>query len=187
MKKRTRIIRRAVLVLTAVMLLVLVATAYQRYHVPAEKKELLGYFKRTFPVAHAQVKSIQAAIAGLMDDSAPAPEMAVTIIDDNILPSIDLTIEQLRQVTPGTVEVRVLHVAYLETVTAMRADVEKIRAVFADTGKSSEQRRYDAYQLRTSIVQRFEAFSARAQESWRAYGIVPTPPAGPATPRETVD
>ena len=142
----------------------LIATAvagYLRYRVPPERKELDGYFRHTFPPIHAQVKSIQAGIAGLVDERAPAPETAAAILAENVVPSIDLVLEQLGNVQLETVEARALHEGYVALVRAMRDDAEAMRSIFQDGALDPGEKRRQAHARVRALAGRFDPFYQR--------------------------
>jgi hypothetical protein len=171
----------------------LVATAvlgYRRYHEPPERKELVGYFQTTFPQLHAQTRSVQSALAGLVDveggSGAPPPEpgLAVDLLDENILPSIDFVLEQARGVSLASIDARALHAGYVQALEAMRADAAAVRAAFADPALAPGEKRRRAAAIIARVGARFDAFYARAVAVWRENGIRVVTPAAPGPSRE---
>jgi hypothetical protein len=177
--------RRALALRLAVVGAAVIATVAAVYMVVArfggrdEQRELVGYFKRTFPPLHAQVKSVQAGLAGLVDDTAPSAEGAIGIIDENIVPTIDQVLAQARPILPEGIDARTLHAAYMQAIQAMRADALAARAVFADPALELGEKRRRVHALLEATRGRFDAFYARAQEVCRTHGIDLSPMTGP--------
>jgi hypothetical protein len=146
-------------------------TVFGRYGGREERSELVGYFRRTFPALHAQVKSVQAGLAGLVDDTAPSAAGAVSTIDENILPTIDNVLEQARPIAPEGIDARALHAAYLQAIQAMRADAVRARAVFADPTLDLAEKRRRVHAILEETRARFDAFYARAAEVCKEHGI----------------
>lgn len=146
--------------------------AVSRYGRSSEQKELFAYFQKTFPAMHAQTRSIQGAIAGLVaGDTVPTAEGAVALLDRNIVPSLDNLIDQCKAVMLEGVEVRALHAAYLEAVQAMRADAVAMTEIFSRQDLSLAEKRNRAQERVKAIGPRFDAFSARAVQVMEANGI----------------
>jgi hypothetical protein len=168
---------------------VLLATAivgYLRYRVPEERRELDGYFRHTFPPIHAQVKSIQAGIAGLVDERAPSPETAAAILAENVLPSIDLVLEQLGNVQLSTLEARSLHEGYVAIIRQMRQDAVAMREIFADPSLDAAEKRRRAYGRVRELGTRFDPFYARTVEVLEENGIrVEGWPGAPRAPSDS--
>jgi len=156
---------------TCGLLLAAAISGYLRYRVPPERMELDGYFRHTFPPIHAQVKSIQAGIAGLVDETAPPPETAAAILEENVLPSIDLVLEQLANVALETLEARALHEGYVTVVKAMRADAAAMRAIFRDPSLDAGEKRRRAHARVRELAVRFEPFYARTVTVLEENGI----------------
>ena len=168
---------------------ILLATAifgYLRYRVPEERRELDGYFRHTFPPIHSQVKSIQAGIAGLVDETAPAPETAAAILEENVLPSIDLVLEQLAAVQLSTLDARGLHEGYVAIIREMRQDAVAMRDLFRDASLDPAEKRRRAHARVRQLGTRFEPFYARTVEVLRENQIrVEGFAAAPAAPPDS--
>jgi len=156
---------------------------YLRYRVPPERKELDGYFRHTFPPIHAQVKSIQAGIAGLVDEAAPSSATAAAILAENVIPSIDLVLEQLGNVQLETLEARALHEGYVALVRSMREDATAMRAIFLDASLDAGEQRRRAYARVRGLAGRFDPFYQRTVTVLGENGIrVEGFPGSPRTP-----
>jgi hypothetical protein len=142
-----------------------------RYGGRDEQKELHSYFKRTFPRLHARVKSAQAGLAGLVNETAPSAKGAVSILDEEIVPTIDDIIAEARPIAPEGIDARVLHAAYLQALDGMRADALRMRALFADPALGLGEQRTRSAEILAEIGARFEAFYARAAEVCKQHGI----------------
>jgi hypothetical protein len=168
------------------LLLATAITGYLRYRVPPERRELDGYFRHTFPPLHAHVKSIQAGIAGLVDEGAPAPAIAAAVLDENVLPSIDYVLAQLDAVRLGSLEARALHEGYAAIVKAMREDALAMREVFRDPALDDVEKRRRAHARVRLLATRFDPFYQRVVEVLRENGIRPEGFSGaPRTPPDT--
>jgi hypothetical protein len=162
---------------------------YLRYRVTPERRELEGYFRHTFPPIHAQVKSIQAGIAGLVDETAPPPETAAAILEENVLPSIDLVLEQLAAVRLETLDARSLHEGYVTIIRSMRADASAMREILLDGSIDAAEKRRRVVARVLELGTRFEPFYARTVQVLKENGIrveglsaAPRTPSGTATP-----
>jgi hypothetical protein len=173
--RRRAVVRLSLLAGALVMTIGTVYLATLRFGGRDEQKEIHLYFRRSFPPLHAQVKSVQAGLAGLVDETAPSSAGAVATIDENILPTIDWVLEQARPVGAESVDLRALHAGYLQAIEGMRADALRARAVFADTSIDLGEQRKRVYEILLEIRGRFEAWSARAAEVCRQHGIEMVP------------
>lgn len=142
-----------------------------RFREPPERKELESYFRHTFPLLHVRVRSIQAALVGLVADDAPAPPLAVEVLDDNVLPSIASLLEDARAVSMTTLDGRALHQGYLEALEGLEADAQELRRLYADPSLTPGQAKHDGQVRLKGSGARFDAFYARALELLEQAGI----------------
>ena len=136
-----------------------------------QQKELHGYLRRAFPPLHVQARSVQAGLAGLIDDTAPSAAGAIAILNDEILPTIERILAAARPVTLEGIDAQALHVAYLQCLGAMKSTAEAARAVFADPSLDLAAKRARVKTLLDELRGRFDSFYARASEVCRLHGI----------------
>jgi hypothetical protein len=163
---------RPVLLLAGVALTALNLYLWRTHALEREEQQaLLSYFARDNRPLHLQIVSIKRGLGGLVNETAPSAKGAVSIIDENILPSLDLVIEAARRIAPEEEAARDLHREYLAAITAMRADTVRIRAVFARPDADLGEARIAALSIMVESEQRLDAFFARAVEVCRAHGV----------------
>lgn len=160
--------------------------AISRYSSSSDAKELHRYFKKPFVTLHSQTKSVQAGIAALVGETNPSADQAVTILEKNIVPSIDYILEQGKTLSFDGIETRTLHAAYLQAVSGMRADALALRELFGQPDLTIAQKRHQAQERIVTIGARFDKFFAQAEEALRANGIklqgaAPPPATGTGT------
>lgn len=142
-----------------------------RFREPPERKELESYFRHTFPILHVRVRSIQAALVGLVADDAPVPALAVEVLDENVLPSIADLLEDARAVSMTTLDGRALHQGYLEALEGLESDAKELRRLYAAPALTPGQARHDGQVRLKGSGARFDAFYARALELLKEAGI----------------
>lgn len=151
----------------------------QRYYVPESQDAMLTYFRTTFPALHQQTKTVQAGLAGLLDETAPTAEVAVARLEQNIMPALDYVLVQARAVHPSEVSVRALHMGYVESLERMAQGARSMREIFADAAATLPDKRRRATTVVAGVRADFDEFYARSQESWREAGIqIDVPDAG---------
>ncbi len=142
------------------------------YHVPEERKELESWHAHVFTPLHHQTRSLQAALAGLVDETAPrTAAKAVLLLDNNVLPALQLLVEELRQVRFDTLDVRALHSGYFEAVVGMQEDAQAMRAIFAEPGAALGDQRARVQARMSGTLERFDRVYARARELYREHGL----------------
>ncbi len=163
------------------MTLATIYLAYTRLHQSDEQKELYRYFRTTFVKLHAQTRSVQGAIAGLVGDDPPSPTKAIQLLDKNILPSIDYILEQCAAIRLEETEARALHLGYTQAVQGMRDDAVRMRAIFARPDLTLADQHNQVQAPIEQIGARFDKVNARTREVLQANGIKLTEPvdAGP--------
>ena len=155
-----------------VLLTVTVWLGYRRYYEPPEQRELLHYFRDQFPLLHAQTKSLQSALVGLIEADGPTPATATLLLDENILPSIVLVMQQAEQVSMATIQGRAIHESYQLALASLKTTAEAVRAIFADAVLGPAVKRERAAALLVVMRQTFEQFSNKAAERVRQWGII---------------
>jgi hypothetical protein len=147
----------------------------------AEARELVDYFGRTWPGLHVEVRSIQAGLVGLVDDTAPSARGAIVRLNEQIVPSLDRVIEVARSIAPAEESARLMHREYLTALEVTREDALRIRAIFAEpTGQLHAKRERTATILR-ELNLRYEGFYARAVAVCATHGIALKAPADAGT------
>jgi hypothetical protein len=148
-----------------------------------ETRALLAYFGKSWPALHVEVRSIQAGLVSLVDDTAPSAQGAVARLNDNIVPSLERVIEAARLIAPEEEAARVMHRDYLTALEVTRKDALRARAIFAEPHGGLHGKRLRVAGILEELNQRYEAWSAQARAVCAAHGISLTPPAdaGPAT------
>jgi hypothetical protein len=133
---------------------------------------ILDYFKRIYPPLHKQTQSMQGALSGLVDDTAPdTGSFAVELLDSEILPGLDRLVATAGEIAPPEEAARELHRDYYHLILSMRDDARAARVIFAGPGSIGEQRRAVHARLMAMHV-RFEAFYASVRQRAAAAGVM---------------
>lgn len=134
-----------------------------------------AYLKRTYPPLHRQTQSLQAALAGLIDDAAPDnASFAVEILDKEILPALGQLIDAAGKIAPPDEAARALHREYYHLLESMLADAQAARAVFAgqDPKAQTMNQKRALVQARLEALRgRFAAFYAQVRATSNDLGF----------------
>jgi hypothetical protein len=137
----------------------------------SSRNAIASYLQHSYPPLHRQTQSLQAAMAGLIDDTASDnPAFAMEVLDDEIIPAAQRLLDTAGTIAPGDEAARDLHREYYHLIESLLVDAREARAVFAGAGTIMDKRKAVNARL-LALRDRFGAFYTRVRTASAEVGL----------------